>query len=927
MASFDKLKPPTASSAGSVADAQKSLDKAKSSKDRSAEAASLVSLALGLGQEGKPQEAVARGIEALDICQDLKKQVGQAQAFFALARAHFIQGDLADAQQKAARAVQLFSGGDQAWQEASARLLLAITTARAGGAVATAFVAEAQLGKAGEALRTRRSAQEAAEAFQSSVLGHREMLLRQEEARSYTTRGDHEGALGQIADATFLAAENGVCAHHRRLDMGVGLTAAVKAAVASSLEIVNKKAKTKPQQAEAALAEASATVLQGGAIEDAIKSAESGLELAKAGGDGPTELAALSTLAKLEAIVAQQLGMPKEKALQRAKEALELSRKLSSSKDEVSSLCLCASLQVTSAEATAFVQDALKAAGQDPGSKAEALVSAAQAPLLRGGSLSDAASREALDAFKELGDLAGEVAAQSMSSYSSALQGESRQALSRAKEAWATARALDARGQEVTALQALIFASLAAGAGEAREALQAGRELVKVCRYFEDQTAEAWALEQLARLHLANGDPGQAVRSAEEAIAAAPDGVAAQAAALCCLCHIHACRGKPAAALRAAEKLLELPARGSNILAPGRKGEALALIVASEANRCCTAAVGFAKDAQTIMGQIQDKAGEAAAAFGLAQVLLSQPRRQLDGALGAATDASTKFKNSGHDYGEAVAQCSLATILLLKEEASEAEKAGQQALLLFKSYDAKAGISKSSSSPGEARARQILSHSKLASLQPSSAKLFFDQFNVAHLEINELASQDSLEAAVATLHNMQRNRKNVKAVVVHLEGTPGPVGLQSYALTSGAFIVGLRSIAVPLVMAGSGKISGSSWNLALACDYRVADLDAEFQLPILAPPECLSSLVGPAVAAELCISTGTLSAQVIQEMGILHQVRPGKDETSRAAAELAKRIASYPGVACRQTMSLLTPPPITYAAVGYQKMPDPALSY
>mmetsp|Transcript_31148 Transcript_31148/g.58434 ORF Transcript_31148/g.58434 Transcript_31148/m.58434 type:complete len:228 (-) Transcript_31148:98-781(-) len=205
----------------------------------------------------------------------------------------------------------------------------------------------------------------------------------------------------------------------------------------------------------------------------------------------------------------------------------------------------------------------------------------------------------------------------------------------------------------------------------------------------------------------------------------------------------------------------------------------------------------------------------------------------------------------------------------------------------------------------------------------SSARLFFDEFSCAHLEINELATQESLEATVEILHNMQRTRKNVKAVIMHLEGLSGTSDLHSYSLTSGSFLVGLRAISVPIILAAWGRISGPSWNLALACDYRIAALDSDFVLPITSPPECLGELVGQAVATQLSISRGTLDAQGLQELGILNQVRPSKDETCRAASELAKRIAGCPGIACRQTMSLLSVPPVRYTTVGAYKLPDP----
>ncbi|CAJ1354594.1 unnamed protein product [Effrenium voratum] len=197
---------------------------------------------------------------------------------------------------------------------------------------------------------------------------------------------------------------------------------------------------------------------------------------------------------------------------------------------------------------------------------------------------------------------------------------------------------------------------------------------------------------------------------------------------------------------------------------------------------------------------------------------------------------------------------------------------------------------------------------------------------------------------------MQRLRNNVKAVVLHLEGAVGPASMHSQALTSGNFLVGLRAISIPIVSAAYGKITGPSWNLLLACDYRIAAVDTSFVLPIVSPPagasggrereegrraarlsdptgkrlespgralmsgeECLGELVGAAMASQLCISSGVLDAHSLQ------------DETGRAASELAKRIAAFPGIACRQTMSLLTVPPVKYTTVGAYKLPDPDL--
>lgn len=201
-------------------------------------------------------------------------------------------------------------------------------------------------------------------------------------------------------------------------------------------------------------------------------------------------------------------------------------------------------------------------------------------------------------------------------------------------------------------------------------------------------------------------------------------------------------------------------------------------------------------------------------------------------------------------------------------------------------------------------------------LEPGHARVFIDQSAVAHVEMNEIALQESLESAIATLHGAGSKGKPLRAIVLHLEGVPGPSMMHSYALTSGAFMLGLRSVGVPLVLAAWGKIAGPSWALALTCDYRISSGDATFFLPIWNPPECLGDLVGPGVATQLCMSSGPMTPQVLLELGVLQQCVRSKDEVQKSASEMAKRIAGFPGIACRQTMSLLAPAAERFVIAG-----------
>eukprot|EP00434_Breviolum_minutum_P005094 symbB.v1.2.004492.t1/scaffold250.1/size251770/3 len=609
-------------------------------------------------------------------------------------------------------------------------------------------------------------------------------------------------------------------------------------------------------------------------------------------------------------------------AILAADEALQVAKSIGKSA-EISALCLQATVQGDGAPA----QAAFNLAGGDDLLEVESLCSLAQAQLNYSHLPSEAlaTSQKVLKLFTARKDTVGQAAAGSMVATCSSMMGQASVASAAASDACNVAEDM---GSEVGALQTSMLSALSSN--RPSEALDAGRRLLKIARHFEDPVAEAWALLELSRLQLAE-DPGQGVRSAEEALAVATKasstspilGRRALANATVVLARAHVLREKAVAARRVVEKLQELPGRGSDALCHGRRGEALAQLLAAKVLQGSGPAVAAARNAQVLMKGVRDQAGEAAATLAVAEALSAQ--QNLDQAMEAASTAAMGFKAAKCGLGEGVALCTLATIQLRREDALEAEKTSKEALRIFQQVRSFSGLKRCLAVCGEARARQLLAHTQLTSLQPSSARVFFDEFNCAHLELTEMASQESLEAVVATLHGMQRQRNKVKAVVMHLDGVVGPANMHSYALSSGNFLVGLRSISVPVVLAASGKISGPSWQLVLGCDYRICSMDTDFLLPILSPPECLGELVGPAIASQLCISSGILDAQALQELGILNQVRPSKDETGRAASEMAKRIAAFPGIACRQTMSLLTVPPVRYTTVGSYKLPDPDL--
>lgn len=68
---------------------------------------------------------------------------------------------------------------------------------------------------------------------------------------------------------------------------------------------------------------------------------------------------------------------------------------------------------------------------------------------------------------------------------------------------------------------------------------------------------------------------------------------------------------------------------------------------------------------------------------------------------------------------------------------------------------------------------------------------------LAHIEISEMATQESLESIVATLHSFNSRGKceHFKSIVIHVEGTPVPARQDSVS-TRGFSSMGLWWIGV-----------------------------------------------------------------------------------------------------------------------------------
>jgi enoyl-CoA hydratase/carnithine racemase len=110
--------------------------------------------------------------------------------------------------------------------------------------------------------------------------------------------------------------------------------------------------------------------------------------------------------------------------------------------------------------------------------------------------------------------------------------------------------------------------------------------------------------------------------------------------------------------------------------------------------------------------------------------------------------------------------------------------------------------------------------------------------------------------------------------------------------------VALALMPKPSVAAVQGHALGAGFQLALACDLRVATLDASFGMlearygliPDLGGMHRLARLVGPARAKEIVWSTRTVSANEALAMGFVNRVLPPESlipEAERLAREVS----------------------------------------
>jgi len=449
-------------------------------------------------------------------------------------------------------------------------------------------------------------------------------------------------------------------------------------------------------------------------------------------------------------------------------------------------------------------------------------------------------------------------------------------------------------------LQVLISTSFACK--DPDEALRAATEVAALAGEVSDKKAEANAKTAMAIAHVANEDAEQGLEAslAGAELCKASGDKAGQAVALAVAYDIQIFLGRPVAASSAARDVLVV-GKGD------KKAEAVATMMLGSVNTATQDALEACRQALGLFKTLGDKVGEAAAQVALANAHLCQGGKQAEEGLGAAKDALAAFKSLSSKGGEAAALSTIAAAHTQKGDASEAEKAVREALAIFRELR---------EFVGEAYATALLKGAKAAAAAPGPVKVSFDEAAaIVHIELSDNVTPASLQEVIATL----QASKGASCIVINLEGSPdqSPV-TQAAQKGLGMFLVGLRMIGLPVICAIYGKISGPMWGIVLASDYRIAATSTAFMCPIWGKPECMGALVGHNTAVQLCMSFGPKDSLAMLEHGVIHQLQKGKDNTRKAAFEMAKRVASTPAMACRKQPQVLSQAMEKYALAAAQ---------
>jgi enoyl-CoA hydratase/carnithine racemase len=182
------------------------------------------------------------------------------------------------------------------------------------------------------------------------------------------------------------------------------------------------------------------------------------------------------------------------------------------------------------------------------------------------------------------------------------------------------------------------------------------------------------------------------------------------------------------------------------------------------------------------------------------------------------------------------------------------------------------------------------------------------------------ALSPSMLTEIVTCLRVWSQGSSVKVIVIDAEGPSFGAGLdrdwlqsesaddrRALQFASSAFHRELFGLRIPAIAMVHGHAVGTSMDLAVMCDLRVASDDAIFGHPeiLLGGPPLftpLRSVVGDGWARELCLTGRTITATEAERIGLVNRVveRAQLNGTTR---ELAQQIARVPHAALVATKS------------------------
>ena len=179
-----------------------------------------------------------------------------------------------------------------------------------------------------------------------------------------------------------------------------------------------------------------------------------------------------------------------------------------------------------------------------------------------------------------------------------------------------------------------------------------------------------------------------------------------------------------------------------------------------------------------------------------------------------------------------------------------------------------------------------------------------------HLALAEIADDSSVRVAILT----GAGRGFCSGADVNELLAPGSEAADSqpgFGITE--LSARLRSMPQPVIAAVNGVAAGAGLSIALACDVRIASLEAGFscifvkrsRVPDTGASLLLPRVVGAAAAMEMALTGAVYDAKWALENGLVNRVVPA-ERLMQEATTLADEIAANPPLAVRATRTLLS---------------------